>query len=62
MVGWRWTLRLLGVLKAKGGILLEVYPDETVMERIKTGLGGFFRPTWDTDTPPPLSEADTIVS
>jgi putative phage-type endonuclease len=48
------------VFEGQRGILLEVYPDETVMERIKQGWEAF-QTYLDTDTPPPLSEADTIV-
>lgn len=40
--------------------LLEIQPDEAVMQRIRDGWDAF-QVYLDTDTPPPLTDADTVV-
>ena len=50
----------LWVFDGQQGILLAVHPDTTTMERIKRGWEAF-QTYLDTDTPPPLTDADTVV-
>ena len=44
----------------KQGLLIPVERDEAAMERIKRGWGTF-QTYLDTDTPPPLTDADTVI-
>lgn len=49
----------LWIFDGQRGLLHEIPRDEAVMERIKAGWDGF-QVFMDTDTPPPLTEADTV--
>ncbi len=48
------------VFDGSQGILLTVHPDEDSIERIKRGWEAF-QVFMDTDTPPPLTDSDTVV-
>jgi len=50
----------LFVFDGRQGLLLEVRRDETVMQRVRTAWDSF-QQYLDSDTPPPLTDADTVV-
>lgn len=50
----------LWVFDGSKGLLHEIRPDVSLMERIQAGWE-VFQPFLDSDTPPPLSQDDTIV-
>lgn len=50
----------LWVFDGSKGLLHEIQPDVSLMERIQAGWEAF-QPFLDSDTPPPLSPDDTIV-
>lgn len=56
----RAALAHLWVFDGTQGLLLPIERDEAVMARIRAGWDGFQR-YLDTDTPPPLTEADTVL-
>jgi putative phage-type endonuclease len=49
----------LWIFDGQRGLLHQIPRDEAIMERIRTGWDGF-QVFLDTDTPPPLTDADTV--
>jgi len=50
----------LWIFNGEVGILHEIVPDHDLMERIRTAWDGF-QQYLDGDTPPPLTDADTVI-